>query len=165
MGWGNLDIRSDLGDLTDGWLVDEEGLVDFVQEEFVVDSVVSVVLTSSEDWAAVSVEGWVGFSIGVWEDGPWHVGGSSVDSMAENLVQVLFNGDVSLAVVTWGVDVVLDIVVVPGVVLVVGVTRVVLVVVVEISLRGVGHVLGDDLNLENIVKFEKVLEIMTHYEY
>lgn len=58
VGWGNLDISSDLGDLSDGWLVKEEGLVDFVQKEFVADGIKSlsvVVVSSSEEGGGVPV--------------------------------------------------------------------------------------------------------------
>lgn len=92
--WGNLDISSDLGNFSNNGLVDEEGPVDFVQEEFVVDSLVHSVLVTSEDWG-------VGVTICV-----GRVGGA-VNSMSKDPVHVISNSDFTLvARVGVGVEVV-----------------------------------------------------------
>lgn len=39
---GNLDVSLDLGDITEGWFVDEKSTVDFVQKVFVVVDVGSI---------------------------------------------------------------------------------------------------------------------------
>jgi len=114
VGWGNLNVSSDLGDFTDSWLVEEEGLVDLVQKEFVVDTIVllTVKVTSSEDWGGVFVLGGE-VGEGVTVVGKWVQDGRPVSSVAQDFVQVVSNGDITTTIS--GVGVVLDIVV--GVVL------------------------------------------------
>jgi hypothetical protein len=103
-----------LGDFTDSWLVEEEGLVDLVQKEFVVDTIVllTVKVTSSEDWGGVFVLGGE-VGEGVTVVGKWVQDGRPVSSVAQDFVQVVSNGDITTTIS--GVGVVLDIVV--GVVL------------------------------------------------
>jgi hypothetical protein len=63
MGGGNLDISTDLSDVSDSWLVDEQSAVDFVQKELVVDGVDSRVdvdtteRVTSEDWGITVKDG------------------------------------------------------------------------------------------------------------
>jgi len=136
VGRGDLDISSDLGDLSNGWLVDEEGLVDLVQKEFVADGIKSlsvVVVSSSEEGGGVPVRV-VG---GVWVSRVGRDDGS-FNSMSEDLVQVFLNGDVMTGVVS------LDIVVVSG-----GG------VLVVDSFGGVWGALGDDLELWDDVLVEE----------
>jgi len=142
VGRGDLDISSDLSDLSNGWLVDEEGLVDLVQKEFVADGIKSlsvVVVSSSEDGGGVSVRAGVPVRVvgDVWVS---RVGGDdgSFNSMSEDLVQVLLNGDVMTGIVF------LDIVVVSG-----GG------VLVVDSFGGVWDALGDDLDLWDDVLVEE----------
>jgi hypothetical protein len=95
-------------------------------------------VTSTKEWGGVLVG--VRFSVGVWV--VWGVGGT-VNSMAEDLVQVLSYSAVS-SVVSGSVDVILDIVVVS------------VLVVVVCSLAGVWHhSFGNDLNLWDDVLVEE----------
>jgi len=135
VGGGNLDISSDLGDLSDGWLVDKESFVDLVQKEFVADGIKSlsvVVVSSSEIGGGVPIRVVGGVSVS-------GVGGDegSLNSMSEDLVQVLFNGDVTAAKI-------LNAVVVSG-----G-----WVLVVD-PFGGVWDALGDDLDLWDDVLVEE----------
>lgn len=142
MGRGNFDISSDLGDLTNGWLVDEQSLVDFVQKEFVANGIKSlsvVVVSSSEIGGGVPIRVVGGVSVsGVGSDE------RSLNSVSEDLVQVLFNGDVTAAKI-------LNVVVVSG-----G-------GVLVVDSGGVWSGLGDDLDLEreaNIRKLDNLRRIL-----
>jgi len=95
VGWGNLDISSDLGDFTDDWLVQEQSLVDLVQKELVVDAVSLV----SED---IVVPG-----VGVWDN--WRVFSVEDSAVVEDLVEVVSNGDLSALWVNILVQVLLNI--------------------------------------------------------
>jgi len=103
LGRGDLNVSLDLGDLTSG-LVDEEGLVDLVQKEFVVDLVVVEVLSE----VLLSIRVSTGIRDGVFtvvpldsvEDSVKVVTDNNVSSVFINIpVQVLVSGGGGIEVV------------------------------------------------------------------
>lgn len=106
MGGLDLDVSSDLGDLTNLWLVEEESAVDPVEEDLGVGSEG----VTSEDWGLDSV------GVGVVSvPGPWVDGLALISVPVESAVEPVSNGHLSLkgADVVLALDIVVDVVVEP----------------------------------------------------
>jgi hypothetical protein len=134
VGWDDFDISSDLGDLTNSWLVDKEVSVDPVQKEFVGLDVLGS--SSTKERCGVSV-----FTVDGWVD----AGSLRNSTTTDDPVQVLFDG--GNFVFSWvesGGSGVVDVTALNG-----GVS-----VVVD-SLLSVWHGLGNDLQLRNNVLVEE----------
>jgi len=144
---GDLNFSANLSGLSNNWLVDEQSTVDFVQKIFVVVVVQGV---DSSIWELTSSEGdltslvweltWEGLVLAVRIGGVWVDGVTFLNSVSEDLGQIITNCDFTSVSVHW-------------VILVVVVVSIIIVVAVWVDSSGGG--LSNDLDLWNNVLVEK----------